>query len=123
MSTPSMSCERVLRTECSFNDDNTTYISHWPRQKSPKDCQEKCKITSYPACHFWMHHSSNEICDLYERDKRTCYSIGVPASLTTLYCTGMQTKKHYHSLHLDILLLFGYQIEMEIYFLEDLQFS
>ena len=70
MSTPSMSCERVMRTECSFNDDNTTYISHWPRQKCPNDWQIKCKITSYPACHVWMHHSSNETCDLYERDKR-----------------------------------------------------
>ena len=70
MSTPSMSCERVMRTECSFNDDKTTYIRHWPRQKSPKDCQEKCKNTSYHACHFWMHHSSNETCDLYERDKK-----------------------------------------------------
>ena len=37
MSTPSMSCERVMRTECRFTDDNTTYISHWPRQKCPKE--------------------------------------------------------------------------------------
>ena len=50
MSTPSMSCERVMRTEYSFNDDKTTYISH-----------------------------SNETCDLYERDKRACHSVGGPA--------------------------------------------
>merc|ERR1712038_280610 len=44
LSTPSMSCERVMLTDCSFEDDNTTYISHWPKQKSPADCQDKCKI-------------------------------------------------------------------------------
>ena len=89
MSTPSMSCERVMPTDCNFEDGNTTYISTWPRQKSAKDCENKCKLTTIPECHFWMHQWSNETCDLYERDKRTCHSVGGPASLTGLYCTGM----------------------------------
>ena len=89
MSTPRMSCERVMSTDCSFEDDHTTYISTWPRQKSEKDCENKCKLTTIPVCHFWMHHWSNETCDLYERDKRICKSVGGPASLTGLYCTGI----------------------------------
>ena len=89
MSTPRMSCERVMSTDCSFEDDNTTYISTWPKQDSAKDCENKCKLTTIPECHFWMHHWSNETCDLYERDKRACHSVGGPASLTGLYCTGM----------------------------------
>ena len=53
-------CPSKVWCEYSFNDDKNTYISH-----------------------------SNETCDLYERDKRACHSVGGPASLTTLYCTGM----------------------------------
>ena len=93
MSTPRMSCERVMSADCSFEDDHTTYISTWPRQKSAKDCENKCKLTTIPECHFWMHHWSNETCDLYERDKRKCHSVGGPASLTGLYCTGITYDK------------------------------
>lgn len=82
-----------MLTDCSFEDDNTTYISHWPRQTSAKHCKDKCQITSYPNCHFWMEHLSTQICDLYERDKRTCHAVGGPASLTGLYCTGMTYDK------------------------------
>ena len=89
LSTPSMSCERVMLTDCSFEDDHTTYISSWPKQKSGKDCQNKCQVTTIPKCHFWMEHVSDERCDLYERDKRTCHAVAGPASLTGLYCTGM----------------------------------
>ena len=92
MSAPTMSCERILSTECSFEDDNTTYISTWPQQKTAEDCRNKCEITTVPVCHYWMHHASNETCDLYERDKRTCKSVGGPASSTDLYCTGMKTE-------------------------------
>ena len=98
MSAPTMSCERVLSTECRFEDDNTTYISSWPNQKTPKDCKDKCVITTIPVCHFWMHHASSEKCDLYERDRRNCNTVGGPASLTALYCTGMKTKKSIISL-------------------------
>ena len=79
-----------MLTDCSFETDNTTYISHWPKQKSPKDCEDKCVITTIPTCHFWMEHLATEICDLYERDRRTCHGVGGPASLTGLYCTGIR---------------------------------
>ena len=88
-STPNMSCERVMLSDCSFEDDHTTYISSWPKQKSGKDCQNKCQITTIPKCHFWMEHLADERCDLYERDKRTCHAVGGPASMTGFYCTGM----------------------------------
>ena len=97
MSTPTGSCARVLWTECSFDDPfNTTYINHWADQKTAMDCQQKCKYNRYPDCHFWMYHSSNQMCDLYERDRRTCHAKGGPASLTAYYCTGMKTNKSYH---------------------------
>ena len=89
ISTPTMSCERLMPTECRFEDTNTTYISSWPKQKSLRDCLHACEITTIPKCHFWMLNSANEKCDLYERDKRTCHSVGGPASLTDLYCTGV----------------------------------
>ena len=79
-----------MLTDCSFENDNTTYISHWPKQKSPKDCEDKCVITTIPTCHFWMEHLATEICDLYERDRRTCHGVGGPALLTGLYCTGIR---------------------------------
>ena len=83
-----MSCERVMLTDCSFEDHNTTYISSWRKQKSPKDCEYDCQITTIPKCHFWMQHMAKAKCDLYERDKRTCRGVGGPVSLTGLYCTG-----------------------------------
>ena len=78
-----------MLTDCSFEDDNTTYISSWPKQKSPQDCEYDCQITTIPTCHFWMQHTAKEKCDLYERDRRTCHAVAGPASLTGLYCTGM----------------------------------
>ena len=89
ISTPTMSCERLMPTECNFEDTKTTYISSWPKQKSARDCLHACEITTIPTCHFWMLNSTNEKCDLYERDKRTCHSVGGPASMTGFYCTGV----------------------------------
>ena len=93
-----MACERVLLTECSFDDTNTTYISTWNNQELPKDCIDACEKTTLPVCHFWMHNSSNKTCTLYERDKRNCHTVGGPASLTASYCTGMKTNKQINSL-------------------------
>ena len=101
ISTPGMSCERVMMSGCSFDDSNTTYISTWPKQKSARDCQDDCKVTTIPKCHFWMYHAANEKCDLYERDKRNCIAVGGPASLSSSYCTGVK-----HSIIQHILCLF-----------------
>ena len=87
ISTQALSCERVMLTECCFEDSNTTYISSWPKLKSAKACQQACKITTLPICHFWMYHSSTEKCDLYERDKRHCHGVGGPASVSASYCS------------------------------------
>ena len=105
MSTPAMSCERFLLTDCSFDDTNTTYISTWPNIKSTKDCIDACEVTTIPKCHFWMHHSTNETCDLYERDKRHCYAVGGPASLTTLYCTGMKENENFDFLQFSVIFM------------------
>ena len=87
-STHGMSCDRVMMSDCSFDDSNTTYISTWPKQKSARDCQKDCKITTIPKCHFWMYHAADEKCQLYERDKRNCHAVGGPRSSSYSYCTG-----------------------------------
>ena len=99
MSTATVSCTRVLLTECSFDDpSNTTYINTWHKINTTQDCQQKCINNGYPDCHFWIYHSSNQTCEMYERDRRTCHAVGGPASLSAYYCTGMKSNKAYDSL-------------------------
>ena len=56
------------------------------------------------------------------KGQKTCRSVGGPASLTTLYCTGMQTKKHYHSLHLDMISYLVIKLKWKYIFLKIFSF-